>query len=96
MDGDDAEILCGEWETGDVPRDFSGERYNVVLPIEKIVRHPRFDTTIGPGAGSDIAVFKVKDGGLANSRQLRIYPACLPSPVRNSLRLVQTSSIPFN
>lgn len=86
MDGSDAQILCGEWETGDVPSNSSGERYNVVLPIEEIVRHPDFDTgpNAGPGAGNDIAVFKVKDAGLRNSRSLRIYPACLPSNERST------------
>ena len=80
MDGDDAEILCGEWQTGSTAQSVSGEEYNVVLPILDIVRSPDFDAADrGPGGGADIAVFKVNDAGLQNSRELKIYPACLPT-----------------
>ena len=37
MNDKDAEIICGEWETGDTPMDFSGERYNVVLSVKEII-----------------------------------------------------------
>merc|ERR1712223_467022 len=79
MDGRDAEILCGEWQTGAYGQTTSGEEYNVVLPIEEIVRSPNFDAkTLGPAGGSNIAIFKVNDAQLQDSRKHRIYPACLP------------------
>ena len=79
MDGSDAEILCGEWQTGAYGQTTSGEEYNVVLPVEDIVRSPNFDAeTLGPAGGSDIAVFKVNDDQLQDWRKNRIYPACLP------------------
>jgi len=79
MDGGDAQILCGEWQTGNDDQTVTEEKYNVVLPITEIIRHPNFDTkTEGPGAGSDIAVFKVQDVYLKMSETSRIYPACLP------------------
>ena len=70
----DAEILCGEWETGRRPSS-SGEEYNIIIPIKKIVRHPDFDTSSGPGTGNDIAVFKVEDEHL---RRRKLIPTCLP------------------
>ena len=42
MTGDDVEVICGEWEIGNVPQEASGEKYNVVLPITKIKIHPKF------------------------------------------------------
>ena len=60
MDGSDAEIICGEWQTGPTSQNVSGEEYNKVLPILEIVRSPAFDANnLGPGGGADIAVFKV-------------------------------------
>ena len=77
MTGRDAVILCGEWETGNATQDESEEKYNVVMSITEIIRHPQFDAAKeGPGEGSDIAVFKVMDGVLGAAS--RIYPACLP------------------
>ena len=32
MDGSDAEIICGEWQTGSISQNVSMEEYNVVLP----------------------------------------------------------------
>merc|ERR1711899_383419 len=32
MDGSDAEIICGEWQTGSTTQQTSGEEYNVLLP----------------------------------------------------------------
>ena len=42
MTGHDVEIICGEWEIGDIPQEESGEEYNVILEIEDIRRHPGF------------------------------------------------------
>merc|ERR1719278_379565 len=86
MDGSDAEIICGEWQTGSTSQNASGEEYNVVLPIVEIIRSPAFDAGgRGPGGGSDIAVFKVNDAGLQNPRKHKIYPACLPPKDRNQM-----------
>ena len=84
MSGEDAEIVCGEWETGPRYSLFSGETYNVILPILEIVRHPDWDTSPGrggPGAGNDIAVFKVDDDRLRSAKNHRIYPSCLPPEI---------------
>jgi len=84
MDGRDVEILCGEWETGKANQSTSGEEYNVVLPILDIVRSPDFEAGgRGPAGGADIAVFKVNDAGFQNSRDLKIFPACLPPKDRD-------------
>ena len=42
MTGNDVEVICGEWEIGNIPREKSGEKYNLVLAIEEIRRHPGF------------------------------------------------------
>ena len=47
MTGDDVEVICGEWEIGNIPREESGEEYNVILPVGEIRRHPNF--TINQG-----------------------------------------------
>ena len=87
MDGSDAEIICGEWQTGSSSQSISGEKYNVVLPILDIVRSPAFDAAnLGPGGGGDIAVFKVNDENLQNARSLQIFPACLPPKDRSTPR----------
>ena len=67
MTGEDAEILCGEWETGDAPSESSGERYNIVLNIKDIVRHPEYTVNVKSSAylQNDIAVFKVHDQSLS-------------------------------
>lgn len=59
----DAEIVCGEWETGDTPPESSEEKYNVILQIEEILRHPNYTVNIESSAyiQNDIAVFKVDD-----------------------------------
>jgi len=85
MDGSDAEIICGEWQTGSMSQSVSEEEYNVVLPILEIIRSPAFDATnLGPGGGADIAVFKVNDENLQNPRSRKIYPACLPPRDRST------------
>ena len=33
MTGADVEVICGEWEIGNVPQEESGELYNVILQI---------------------------------------------------------------
>ena len=80
MTGFDAEIVCGEWETGSIPFSQSGEQYNIILSISEIVRHPDFDTSegAGPGSGRDIAVFKVNDQDLNIDQYSLHKPTCLP------------------
>ena len=67
MTGQDAEILCGEWETGDAPSATSGEQYNIVLFIIDIVKHPDYIVNENSAAylQNDIAVFKVDDSFLS-------------------------------
>ena len=64
MTGADVEIICGEWEIGDIPPDESGEEYNVVLTISRITRHPNFEINQGVLRTNflhdDIAVISVK------------------------------------
>ena len=38
--GSDVEVICGEWEIGNISASLSGEKYNIILPITEIVRHP--------------------------------------------------------
>ena len=79
MTGEHAEIVCGEWHS---MNETSGvEDYNIVLPIESIVRHPEYEIVRGDGntqfVTADLAVFKVDDTQLKNTKQ-KVYPACLP------------------
>ena len=81
MTGDDAEIICGEWQTGPISTD-SGERYNVILPIKNIIRHPDYEIVRGEESSqyvsADLAVFMVDDTKLTYPAYRGIYPACLP------------------
>ena len=69
MTGDDADILCGEWDSnGNISSTASGEAYNIALTIKEIVRHP--DYVVNPGTEqsylqNDVAVFKVDEGPLS-------------------------------
>ena len=82
MTGEDAEILCGEWETGTTPMDESGEEYNIILPIKNIIRHPNYTISRGEAnsqfVANDLAVFMVDDDELKNYGD-KIVPICLPS-----------------
>merc|ERR1711971_222343 len=88
MTGTDAEIVCGEWQTGDTAPTLSGERYNIVLEIYKIVRHPNYRVNIESSAylQNDIAIFKVNDNLLPKEKteRLQVYPACLPLTQRTT------------
>ena len=70
MSGKDAEILCGEWETGNTPANSSGEFYNIKISIEEIVRHPDYKVNEESAAylQNDIAVFKVDNSILSKVR----------------------------
>ena len=83
MTGSDADILCGEWQTGPFPSEDSGEEYNIKLEILQVIQHPDFNTRPGggPRLGSDIAVFIVDDSQLKEEmkkKKFLIRPACLP------------------
>ena len=85
MQGDDAEVICGEWQTSDE----TTEDYNIVIPITEIRRHPDFTINRGEGeaqfVSNDIAVIivdnTVLDSSVTSSNNL--YPSCLPEPVIN-------------
>ena len=82
MTGDDAEIICGEWETGPTPMEESGEKYNIILPIKNITRHPNYTISRGEAnsqfVSDDLAVFFVEDEELKQSED-KVVPICLPS-----------------
>ena len=67
LTGVDAEILCGEWEAGDVPPSSSGEEYNLFIKIKNIIRHPEYTINIETSAylQNDIAIFKVDESQLS-------------------------------
>ena len=69
----EAEILCGEWETGDAPPSSSGEEYNIILNIREIIRHPEYTVNIESSAylQNDIALFKVDDSLLSKVRTFK-------------------------
>ena len=80
MTGEDADILCGEWDSdGNNNYTDSGEQYNIALTIKEIVRHPHYPLS-GPGyLQDDLAVFKVDEAPL--------------SPVNNELQARETIPI---
>ena len=67
MTGSDAEILCGEWDTSDMPSSQSGERYNIALNIREIIKHPKYEVNFDTSAYllNDIAIFKVDETTLS-------------------------------
>ena len=84
MTGEDAVVLCGEWEIGEFSQEESGEDYNIILPIREIVRHPDYQIVRGDRNSqyveNDIAIVRVDDNILKDqyTNEL-INPACLPS-----------------
>ena len=70
MTGNEAEIICGEWETGDASQSSTGELYNIILEIKEIVRHEDYAVNVKTSAylQNDIAVFKVDDTFLSQVR----------------------------
>jgi len=102
MTGQDAEILFGEWETGDAPPESSGEKYNIILSINEIKRHPNYSVNKLSGyLQNDIAIFKVDIGSLPKSTtmMLGIFPACLPFQQRRTnigIHSGWSSPVPFH
>ena len=88
MSPEEVVILCGEWETGPTPQELSGEKYNVILDIKDVIRHPDYTVNIDSSAHiqNDIAAFKVDDNILSSMQnKWKIYPACLPTERRTSM-----------
>ena len=98
MTGQDAYIKCGEWRTGAVPKDTSGEEYNIRLTIKEIVRHPDYNSSEGAGPldGNDLAIYKVDDTPIKDRMDyIQLYPACLPTSEKSpaTLNLSKTFGI---
>ena len=80
---EEVDILCGDWEIGPVPMQMSKEKYNIILPVEQIIVHGKYDKQKGPTKRFDIALFIVNDQSLKDARSKNIYPICLPAPNRD-------------
>ena len=73
MTGEDADILCGEWDSdGSNNYTDSGEQYNIALTIKEIVRHPYYanNTDQQTYLPNDIAIFKVDESELSEVKLL--------------------------
>ena len=70
-------VVCGEWSLGQEPELYSRER-EVVMPVTKLINHPRYSAEQGPGEGYDIAVYHVDDTRLRQGVHEEVLPACLP------------------
>ena len=91
MDPKEVVVLCGEWETGPTPPEYSNEKYNLDLEVIEIIRHPAFDASeLGVEGGSDLAIFKIKEESSAalqdHSSASEINPICLPDPVSSNAK----------
>ena len=83
MTGEDAVVLCGEWEIGNFSTEQSGEQYNIILPILEVITHPNYTIVRGNRNSqyveNDIALLKVDDEKLRDPEVgSKIKPACLP------------------
>jgi len=38
-------VMCGEWEVGSVPASWSGELYNIILDVQRIILHPLYNVS---------------------------------------------------
>ena len=81
MTGQDAEVICGEFQTGNLTAEESGEEWNIVLNIEKISVHPDYNITRGEDNSqyvfADIATLKINED-LSDNEISRLTPVCLP------------------
>ena len=89
MTGEDAEVVCGDWEIGNKPYSTSGEVYNVIMQIKDIKKHPNYAISRGAGntqfVTNDIAAIIVDDDVYQHLfERNQIYPACLPTSRRKS------------
>ena len=80
MTGEDAEVICGEWETGDDSD--TTEEYNIILEIRTIRIHPDYFISQGVNNSqyviNDIATIHVAEEPLTSQDVSRLTPACLP------------------
>ena len=66
-------LVCGQWQLG------KEAKRSITLKVKEVVRHPDYSTSMGPGSGNDIAIFKLDDEQLKDYGGTRkVYPACLP------------------
>ena len=84
MSGENAEVICGEFETGgDFTAEESGEDYNIVLEIESISVHPGYNITRGVNnsqyVANDIATLHFQEN-LTEPEISQLTPVCLPQP----------------
>ena len=82
MTGEDAEVICGEFETGgNFTAEESGEEFNIVLQIESISVHPNYNITRGVNNSqyviNDIATLHLRED-LSETDISRLTPVCLP------------------
>ena len=87
MTGEDAEVICGEFETGGkFTAEESGEDYNIVLQIQSISVHPEYNITRGANNSqyviNDIATLNVQEN-LSETEVSQLTPVCLPQPHSN-------------
>ena len=92
MTGSDAEILCGEWDTSDTPPSQTGERYNIILNIREIIKHPNYEVNADSSAYilNDIAIFKVDETALSKVKHLtfNLWNRCLTLSKRSLNKII--------
>ena len=75
MSGDEADIMCGEWDSnGSNDPNTSGEKYNIALTIKEIVRHPDYANNLASEQSylkNDIVIFKVDESKLSKVQCIR-------------------------
>ena len=81
MTGEDTEVICGEWETGNYTAEESGEEFNIILDVKEIKVHPDYEITRGINNSqfvmADIATIKLNED-LSDGEISRLTPVCLP------------------
>jgi len=83
MTGQDAEVICGEFQTGNLTAEESEEKWNIVLDIEKISVHPNYNITLGVDNSqyvyADVATIHLNED-LSDEKISLLTPICLPQP----------------
>ena len=89
MTSNDADILCGEWDSnGNTDPSTSGERFNIALTIKEIVRHPDYRINLDNEQSylqNDIAIFKVDEGALS-----KVVVCRIADPVSRRIKSLMT------
>ena len=91
MTGQDAEVICGEFETGgNFTAEESGEEYNIVLKIKSISVHPDYNITRGVNNSqyvvNDMATLHLEEN-LSEREISQLTPVCLPQPHNDKFSL---------